>query len=40
MSEWKHPKNDGWDDVEYDFEIDQDGNDRVSHILNEACHVF
>ena len=35
-------KNDGQDDVEYDFEIDHDhdGNDRVSHILNEACLVL
>lgn len=40
MENWEHPKNDGWDDVEYDFGIDAAGNERVSHILNEACHVF
>lgn len=37
---WKHPKNDGWTDVSYDFGSDQALNKGVGYILNEACHVF
>jgi hypothetical protein len=37
---WEHPKNDGWTHVEYDFGLDPDSNERISYILNEACHVF
>jgi hypothetical protein len=40
MSDWEQPKNDGWEDVEYEFGIDEEGTKRVSRILNEACHVF
>ncbi len=34
------PKNDGWTDVAYDFGLPTEDNARISHILNEACHVF
>lgn len=34
------PKNDGWDDVEYDFGPSSEDNARISAVLNEACHVF
>jgi len=34
------PKNDGWTDVAYDFGLPAEDNTRISHILNEACHVF
>ena len=40
MADWKQPENDGWEDVEYDFGVDPETTKRVSHILNEACHVF
>ncbi len=40
MSDWEQPKNDGWEDVDYDFGLDQADNQRISNILNEACHVF
>jgi len=40
MSNWEQPNNDGWTDVEYEFGLDEEGAKRVSHILNEACHVF
>ncbi|MCV6638036.1 hypothetical protein [Candidatus Albibeggiatoa sp. nov. NOAA] len=40
MADWTHPKNDGWTDIKYDFGLDEDASKRVSHILNEACHVF
>lgn len=33
-------KNDGRNDIKYDFGDDQALNDRLSHIFNEACHVF
>jgi hypothetical protein len=33
-------KNDGLNDVEYDFGEDKDLNERLSFILNEAVHVF
>lgn len=37
---WRHSKNDGWTDIEYDFGLGQDAQERVNGILNEACHVF
>lgn len=40
MSDWEQSKNDGWEDVEYDFGLDNSATNRISHILNEACHVF
>lgn len=40
MNDWEQPKNDGWQDVEYDFGLDDESTSRVSNILNEACHVF
>ena len=36
----KLPENDGWVDVAYDFGSDAEENARISHVLNEACHVF
>ena len=40
MANWEQLKNDGWEDVEYDFGLDEEATRRVSHILNQACHVF
>ena len=37
---WKQPKNYGWEDVDYDFGVDSESTKKISHILNEACHVF
>ena len=37
---WEHPKNDGWSEIKYDFGSNHALNDRISYILNEACHVF
>lgn len=34
------PKNDGWTDVSYDLGLDPTDNQRLSVLLNEACHVF
>jgi hypothetical protein len=34
------PKNDGWTALAYDFGEDQAENQRLSAILNDACHVF
>ncbi len=36
----KSVKNDGWEDVNYDFGRGEELNNRISYILNEACHVF
>jgi len=33
-------KNDGWNDIAYEFGDDEDLNEKLSFILNEACHVF
>lgn len=33
-------KNDGWNDIDYKFGEDEELNKEISHILNEACHVF
>ena len=40
MKDWKHAKNDGRTDVEYDFGQVDSGNRRVSDILNQGCYVF
>ena len=37
---YKHPKNDGWTDVNYDFGLDPELTERLNRVLNEACHVF
>lgn len=34
------PKQDGWQEIEYELSENAELNDRVSLILNEACHVF
>lgn len=39
-SRWRHPKNDGWSDVVYDFGLPSPDGSALSAILNEACHVF
>ena len=39
-SEWEHPSNDGWKDVDYKLLDDPDRNAHLSSVLNEACHVF
>jgi hypothetical protein len=33
-------QNNGRSDIRYDFGVDKAQNERLSHILNEACHVF
>jgi hypothetical protein len=33
-------KNDGWNDISYNFGDDEELNKKISFILNEACHVF
>lgn len=33
-------KNDGWNDVAYDFGDDKELNEALSKLLNEAVHVF
>ena len=33
-------KNDGWNDISYEFGDDEELNKKISFILNEACHVF
>jgi hypothetical protein len=40
LSKWQHPKNHGWDDIDYQLLDDPDSNARVAAILNVACHVF
>lgn len=37
---WRHPTNDGWSDIEYDFGLPRPEGEALSAILNEACHVF
>lgn len=37
---WAHPANDGRTDINYDFGSDKRLNERISYMLNEACHVF
>lgn len=34
------PKNDGWTEIAYDLGSNREDNERISAILNEACHVF
>ncbi len=33
-------KNDGWNELEYDFGDDKEFNARLSKLINEFCHVF
>ncbi|GAB1267124.1 hypothetical protein NBRC116493_03770 [Aurantivibrio infirmus] len=33
-------KNDEMNDIAYDFDDDKDQSEKLSFILNEACHVF
>ncbi len=40
MKKMEPQQNDGWSDEAYDFGHGNDLNQRVGHILNEACHVF
>ena len=40
MKKMTPQKNDGWTDEYYDFGHGDELNDRISEILNEACHVF
>jgi hypothetical protein len=40
MTDWEQLKNDGWEDVEYEFGLNEENAKRVSRIINEACHVF
>ena len=39
-SKWRHAKNDGWTDVDYDFGLPPSERSTLSALLNEACHVF
>ena len=40
MSTWQHPKNNGLDNIEYDFGLRGNEANELSFLLNEACHVF
>jgi hypothetical protein len=40
MKRMEPQQNDGWTDVDYNFGQDEERNARISHVLNEACHVF
>jgi hypothetical protein len=40
MSRGELPKNDGWKDVAYEVGSIPADNERISALLNEACHVF
>lgn len=40
MSNWKHPKNDGWAEINYQFGLVEDEANNLSLLLNEACHVY
>ena len=40
MSNWEHPTNDGWQDIEYEFGLKGDDAGKLSKLLNEACHVY
>jgi hypothetical protein len=39
-SKWRHPKNDGFSEVDYDFGLPAADRSGLAHTLNEACHVF
>ncbi|MRR51760.1 MAG: hypothetical protein EG825_12760 [Rhodocyclaceae bacterium] len=36
----KYNKNDGWESISYTLCDSPDENDKLSSLLNEACHVF
>ena len=40
MSNWKHSKNDGWDEIEYDFGLKDKEASEFTFLLNQACHVY
>lgn len=40
MKKQSYPKNDGWNDIEYDLCKTKEENEKINHILNEATHVF
>ena len=40
MSTWKHSKNNGLDEIEYDFGLEGEDVSKLSFLLNEACHVY
>jgi hypothetical protein len=40
MSSWQHPKNNGLDNIEYNFGLKGDEAKELSFLLNEACHVY
>jgi hypothetical protein len=35
-----YTKNDGWENIDYNLIEESDENKKLSHVLNEACHVF
>ena len=37
---YKHPKNNGWTNLNYDFGLDPELTQKLNKILNEACHIF
>lgn len=39
-SKWRHPSNDGWSVVDYDFGLPPADGVALASTLNEACHVF
>jgi hypothetical protein len=39
-SKWRHARNSGWTDVDYDFGLPPSERAALSALLNEACHVF
>ncbi len=40
MSNWKHSKNDGWEEIDYDFSLESEEAEKFSFLLNQACHVY
>jgi hypothetical protein len=40
MSEWLHPKNNGLDEIEYDFGLKGSEAEKLSFLLNQAIHVY
>ncbi|HEX2881990.1 MAG TPA: hypothetical protein VHO25_20870 [Polyangiaceae bacterium] len=40
MAHDKLPQNDGWTEIAYDLGTNIEDSERISKLLNEACHVF
>ncbi len=40
MSNWKLAKNDGWEEIDYQFGLGHEDGSKLSVLLNEACHVY